>query len=266
MTCQRCDRLVCGECSSQASVGVHCPECRKGNSQQVYTARNLPGQNFVVTTGLVAINVIVFVITIVFFGSTVNSISNEAVQYSTFGPLIADGEFWRIFSGGFLHSGIFHVGFNMYLLWAFGRQLEKELGSVEFVLAYVVSLIGGSFGAMLLSPNTPVVGASGAVFGVVAMMVLFYRSRGIGLFDTSLGFLVLINVFFSFQGGVSLGGHAGGFAAGLIIGTLVFGFQPADPPLMEKGNARLMALVALGLVLIGATYAASLTYQNPLFG
>jgi len=266
VTCQRCDRYVCGECGMQASVGVHCPECRKGSSQQVYNSRNLPGQQFVVTTALFAVNALVWVFTIVALGSTVSRIGQDALQYSTDGQRIADGELWRVFSGGFLHNGIFHIGFNMYLLWQLGRQLERELGPKEFGLAYVVSLVGGSLGAVLLTPLTPVVGASGAVFGLIAMTVLFYRSRGIGLFDTGLGFLVLINFFYSFQGGVSLGGHLGGAVVGLVLGALIFGFGPADPPLIEAGNKRLMIIAALGVLLVGATYAASLTWQNPLFG
>ena len=266
VTCQRCDRLVCGECAAQASVGVHCPECRKSNKQKVYTARSLPGDEFYVTKALVGLNVAVFVVTIVFFGATATNIGREALEYSTFGPLIAEEfELWRIISGGFLHDGLIHIGFNMYLLWRFGRELEQKLGWKEYLATYMAALVGGSFGAVLISPTTPVVGASGAVFGLMAVLVVLNRSRGIALLDSNIGFLVLLNGFFSFRAGVSLGGHLGGFLVGLLLGAIFFGMNPGEGPILGAGSKRLVLVVAIGLVLFGATFAAATTWMSPLF-
>ncbi len=267
VTCQRCDRQICSDCMHQASVGFHCPECTKDNKQTVYNTRNLPGERSLVTRALIAINAVIWVITLVALGGNVNSIGIEAARdFATWGPPIAeDFELWRIFSGGFLHSGFIHIGFNMYLLWQLGQQLERALGERDYIAVYIVSLIGGSLGALLLSPTSPTVGASGAVFGLIGFTVLFFRSRGIGLFDTGLGFLIVVNILFSFRGGVSLGGHLGGFLVGLLLGALYYGFNAGDGALIKDAKARFAVTIAAGVVMFGLSYAAALTWMNPLF-
>ena len=267
MTCQRCDRTICPECMHQASVGVHCPECVQQNRQQVYTRSTLPGAQGLVTRALVGINVAVFAIAVAAWGSTIAGAGRAARDYGTWGPPISEfDEWWRIVSGGFLHSGLIHIGFNMYLLWQLGLRLEREMGEGRFLLAYMVSLLGGSFGAILLDPTVPVVGASGAVFGLIGVMVLFLRSRGIGLFDTGLGMLIVINAFLSFRSGVSLGGHAGGFATGLVIGAMFFGLNPGDGPVFGKDLRIPAAVTALfGVVLFAGSIWAASTWQSPIF-
>ena len=267
VTCQRCGRHVCGECSKQASVGVHCPECTKGTKQKVYTANTLPGANATVSRALIGINVALFVISIVFLGATTTSAGEVFRDFGTWGPPIAeDVEIWRIISGGFLHSGVLHIAFNMYLLWQLGRPLERSLGERDFIAVYMVSLLGGSFGAVLLSPLSPTVGASGAVFGLIGAMVFQLRSRNVGLFDTGLGFLIVINILFSFRGGVSLGGHLGGFLIGALLGALYFGLNAGEGPIIKDAKMRLVATIVIGVVLFAATFAAAMTWQNPLFG
>ena len=267
VTCQRCDREICSDCMHTASVGFHCPECTSNNKQQVFNTNNLPGGRSIVTRALIGINTIIWIGTIAALGATVNSIGQEAaVDFGTWGPPIAeDFELWRIISGGFLHSGLFHIGFNMYLLWQLGQQLERSLGERDYIAVYFVSLIGGSLGALLLSPTSPTVGASGAVFGLIGFTVLFYRSRGIGLFDTGLGFLIVINIVFSFRGGVSLGGHLGGFLVGLALGALYYGLNVNDGPLIKDAKARFGITIVAGLVMFGLSFFAATTWMNPLF-
>ncbi len=260
VTCQRCDRTICPSCMNQASVGVHCPECAKGNKQKVYNARTLPGAQGTVTKGLVGVNVAVWVLTIAALGATINSAGTVFRDYGTSGwPIVEDGEFWRIVSGGFLHSGLFHIGFNMYLLWVLGQQLERILGEIRFLSVYLVCLLGGSFGALLLTPNANTGGASGAVFGLVGLTVLAYRSRGIGIFDTGLGFLIVINALLSFRSGVSLGGHAGGFLAGILLGIVFFGLNPGDGPMFGRDQRKPLLVTAfLGVVfIVGSVLAAT---------
>ena len=268
VSCQRCDRFICGDCRRQASVGVHCPECSKGTTQRVYDASTLPGVQDNVTKALVGINVAIFIATIALLGSSLSGISREVVSdYGTFAPFIAENvEWWRIISGGFLHSGLLHVGFNMYLLWKLGPQIERAIGAKSYLAVYFASLVGGSFGALLLSPESPVVGASGAVFGLIGFTVIMYRSHGIGLFDSGLGFLVLINALYSFRGGVSLGGHAGGFFIGLLLGAMFFGAsQGAKPPLGGSESRQIAASLAIGVSCFAAAIWASSLWENPLF-
>ncbi len=203
-----------------------------------------------------------FVLSIVALGATLSSVGIAARDLGTFAPLIAEGEYWRIITGGFMHSGLIHIGFNMYLLWGIGRQLERMMGEIDFGIAYFVCLVGGSVGAMALDWQTPVVGASGAVFGLLSLMVLALRSRGIGLFDTGLGMLIGINVLLSFRSGVSLGGHMGGLVIGGILGILWFGLQPGKgSPLPGGAKQARWITIGLGVLLVGA---AIIIARNPL--
>ncbi len=265
--CQRCDRLVCVDCRQQASVGVHCPECTKtAGTQKVYNTRNLPGGQGRVTRGLVAANVIIWIATIAFFGATASSAGPVGFDYGTWGPAIwENSEFWRVISGGFLHSGVIHIGFNMYLLWQLGQQAERVVGEAKFLAIYLVALLGGSAGAILLDPDVPVVGASGAVFGLIGYTVFLYRSRGIGLFDTGLGFLIVLNVLFSFQGGVSLGGHGGGLLTGFLLGALFYGLKQRDQPIVKGDKAQFVVLGVLAIVFFAGAVVASSTWMEPLF-
>jgi membrane associated rhomboid family serine protease len=269
VSCQRCDRFICSECMHQASVGVHCPECTANKKQKVYTPSTLPGSQGLVTRALVGINVAIFVASILFLGSSLTGIGNQALRdFGTFGPFISeDGDWWRVISGGFLHSGLIHIGFNMYLLWQLGQQIERLIGPKSYVAVYLASLFGGSFGALLLDPDIPVVGASGAVFGLIGFTVLMYRSRGIGLFDTGLGFLIVINALYSLRGGVSLGGHGGGFVVGVILGVLFFGLNPgAEPILGSDTKKQVGASILVGIVFFLAALWAASTWMAPVFG
>ena len=265
--CQRCDRHVCADCRHQASVGVHCPECTKeAGTQKVYNTRNLPGSNGTVTKALVGINVAIFIIAIAALGSTTTGAGQAAADFGTWGPFIwEENEYWRVISGGFFHSGLIHIGFNMYLLWQLGQQIERVLGPLRYLAVYFVTLIGGSAGAILLDPDVPVVGASGAVFGLIGFTVFLYRSRGIGLFDTGLGFLIVINVLFSFRGGVSLGGHGGGLLIGMLLGILFYGFDMGLKPMIKGEKAQLAVSGVVGAVLFVAAILASSTWMEPIF-
>jgi len=250
-----------------ASVGVHCPECTKSTKQRVYTPQTLPGSQGLVTKTLVGINVGVWVLTIAALDATVSGAGFVGRDYGTWGPAIdVDNEIWRVFSGGFLHSGLLHIAFNMYLLWQLGQQIERVIGAPRFIAVYMASLLGGSFGALLLDPQVPVVGASGAVFGLIGFTVLMYRSRGIGIFDTGLGFLIVINALYSLRGGVSLGGHLGGFLVGVLLGALYFGVNQGDsPPLGGDSKKQIVVTSLVGVLMFAASLWAASTWTSPLF-
>ncbi|MGI9608243.1 MAG: rhomboid family intramembrane serine protease [Acidimicrobiales bacterium] len=250
----------------QASVGVHCPECVSGSQQQVYTARTMPGAQGTVTRALVGLNVGIWVISIFALGATAGDAGNVWTDYGTWGPPIdVNNEWWRIISGGFLHSGIIHLGFNMYILWALGQQLERRMGEVPYLASYLTALIGGSFGALILSPEARTVGASGAVFGLFGLATMAYRSRGVSIFSTGLGTILVLNLLFSFTAGVSLGGHLGGFLAGLALGALHFGVTPhGRPPFGSNKAVTLGVNVGFAAVLFVASILAASTWMSPL--
>jgi membrane associated rhomboid family serine protease len=159
---------------------------------------------------------------------------------------IDEGEYWRLVTSGFLHYGIFHLALNMFMLYLLGSELEPSLGRLRLGIVYFVSLLGGSFGALLLEPNALTAGASGAVFGLMGSAFVLMRNRGINPFETGLGLLLVLNILLSFRPGISLGGHLGGLVAGALA-TLV---------ILELGERRGMPAV-LPMVLAGAIGVAS---------
>lgn len=85
---------------------------------------------------------------------------------------------WRVVTSLFVHSGIFHILFNMWALWIFGRMLENMLGTWRFVALYFITGIFGSMLVTFLAPGTTVLGASGAIFGLFAAFFVLQRSLG----------------------------------------------------------------------------------------
>ena len=100
---------------------------------------------------------------------------------------VDNGEYWRILTAGFLHTGFLHLLFNMFGLYILGGLLEPAIGRLRFGIIYFVSLLAGSFGALLLEPTAPTVGASGAIFGLMGAAVVVMRNRGINPMESGLG-------------------------------------------------------------------------------
>lgn len=160
------------------------------------------------------------------------------------------GEYYRLVTSAFLHDGIFHLAFNMYILWILGHMLEPGFGKARFLSLYVVSMLGGSFGVLLLSPDSPTVGASGAVFGLMAATVLAHRAVGGSIWRSPLAPLLMINIVFTLLiPRVSIGGHFGGLVAGAVMGALMLA--------LERRNVPAWATVAVGGMLSAVLVAGS---------
>ncbi len=203
VACQRCERPICPECMTQASIGFHCPECVAGHSQTVYRAQDIMNRRPPLTTALIVANVVAFVAQIV----SQDLVTEVGLLW---GPAVQDGELWRIVTGGFLHSGLLHLGFNMYALWIFGPNLEKGLGSVRFGIIYAAGLLGGSLAVLAFGFTQATLGASGAVLGLAGGLSAVLWARGINIFKTSLSAILLINLALPILvPGISFWGHLG---------------------------------------------------------
>lgn len=206
------------------SVGMRCPECARQRTR-VVSARNMYSGRPIVTQALVAINALVFLWELVGgAGLSGNGyVGSWVVQHGAlFGPLVANGDWWRIVSSGFLHASLIHIGFNMYALWFLGGMLEPFVGHARFALIYFVSLLAGSFGALLVTPHALTVGASGAVFGVAGAAIVDLRHRGIDPMQSGLVFFLGINLLLGFTlSGVSIGGHIGGLIGGSLAALVM---------------------------------------------
>lgn len=242
----------------QASVGFHCPDCVKGASQKVITARTLRATVApIVTYTLLAINVAVYLLSISSAGATLQrpsrtfeldwALLGEGVVQQGFSQVVvgvSQGEWYRLITGGFLHANLLHLGFNMFALFILGRQLEPAIGRVKFAVVYTTSLLAGSFGVMLLDPGALTVGASGAVFGIFGYALVAQYARGINPMDTGLGGIVLLNLLFTFTiPGISIGGHVGGLIGGAVVAAIG---DLAGPRLRIPDSASIAAMAVLG--------------------
>lgn len=249
VVCQRCDRPICPDCMHQASVGFHCPECARAGAQRVVRPHQLATRP-VVTTALIAINLAVYVAGI---GGGLGTSDAMTLDGGLIGEGfsrtegfigVAHGEWWRMVTSGFLHAGLIHIGFNMLILYQLGQLLEPVLGRVAFAVTYFAAMLTGSFGVLLLSPDRLTVGASGAVFGMMGAALALMRSRGINVFDTGLGGLVMINLLITFSvPGISIGGHVGGLVGGFVAGWIL---TDAGPRYLREPAVAVSAVAFLG--------------------
>lgn len=217
--------------------------------------RRRRNSDIVVTNALIATNLGIYVWTLLgqFAGSSIRGqLTNVTERLVISRYFIDNGEWYRLVSSGFVHFGILHVALNMYLLYQLGRLLEPTLGSLTFGLLYGASLLGGSAGALLLSPNALTGGASGAVFGIMAAAVVGMRERGVNPLQTGLGMTFLINIVFTLAiPGISVGGHFGGALAGAICGAVVL--APARWRVPRFAHVVVPVVVGACCVLIAVT-------------
>jgi membrane associated rhomboid family serine protease len=248
VSCSNCGRPICTDCMIPSPVGMRCPECA-GTRTRTRRVRFGRSETPYATYSLLAINVIVFIAEI---GGGGNAASLEGGGQlirdgGLFGPSIADqGEWYRILTSGFLHAGPFHLFLNMFVLYILGALLEPAIGSARMVGIYLVSLLAGSFGALLLTPDEVTVGASGAVYGLMSATFLVARQRGVEQLASQIGIWVVINLAFTFSvPNISIGGHLGGLAGGAAAAGLILAAE-------RRAGPRAPLAEAAGLAAIGA--------------
>lgn len=257
VSCSNCGNPICPDCMTPTPVGMRCPDCAKQRTP-VRTMQSLGGDP-VVTYVLIAINVLAF-IGLAASGSSLGGggdgqlFRDGALLGIGFyeGALhgVAEGEYWRLITGGFLHAGILHIGFNMYILWWLGSQLEPAIGRSRFIALYFTSLLAGSFGALLVEPTGFTVGASGAVFGLMGAAFVFQRQQGINPMQSGIGPLILINLVIGFIiPNISVGGHIGGLVGGAFAAYAI-------DQLSSRSRSQTLPVLVCSLVSIVAIVAS----------
>lgn len=254
VSCSNCGRPICPECMTPTPVGMRCPECAR---QRTRVVRGVGEASFLTsapaTSVLIAINVAVFFVEIATGSGGLNTDTSSLIpEFGLFGPSVAEGEWYRLLTSAFLHAGLFHIGGNMLLLYFLGRILEPGIGTPRFLALYFAALFAGSFGALLLSPDNLSIGASGAVFGVLAATFVIARGRGVDALASSVGILIVLNLAISFGvPGISVGAHLGGLAAGLLCALLILA---GERGMLGRRHfpAEMIAMTALGVAAIVA--------------
>ncbi|MGH7361952.1 MAG: rhomboid family intramembrane serine protease [Candidatus Methylomirabilales bacterium] len=207
---------------------------------------NIPARHFpAVTIGLIAANVAVFLYQYLLIPESAQRmifLYGLIPRELTSGVPLVPHPFpveVTLFTSMFVHGGLFHVAGNMLYLWIFGNNVEDAMGHARFVLFYVLSGLAAAFSQVAAGPNSaiPMVGASGAVSGVLGAYLLLYpHARVLTLITLGwfwrlveipalivLGFWIVVQVAnglltFNFQGGgVAWFAHIGGFAAGMVL-------------------------------------------------
>lgn len=218
--CTRCQRPICPECMNAASVGYQCPECVSAGVASIPESRTVFGgrltRDGAVTMSLMGICAFLFV-TVRLLG-----LGGGLARWGMQPLAIAlDGEWFRLVSSMFLHAGWLHIAFNMYVLYILGPPLERVLGHGRFLTLYMLSGIGGSVASYWFSAvNTLSVGASGAIFGLMAAWIVIGRRLDRDV--TQIIFLLGINVALGFViGGIDWRAHLGGAVTGAVVGLIL---------------------------------------------
>lgn len=240
-------------------VGVVCPEClaEQQKGQRADNVRRLPGRisrklrsdRPIVTYAILIVTVAAYLIGLIpGIGPVVRGLLlfNSAYVY----PGLPGGSFepWRILTVTLVHATPlpFHVALNMLALWALGRSLEPLLGRWRFLALYLLSAAGGSALVALIAPGTTVVGASGAVWGLLTAMLIIGRNIGVNVLPIAI--LLGINLVFSFVGtGISWQAHVGGGLVGLLVGWI---FARTRPVKRQPLQVSLLAGVAVLLLVV----------------
>ncbi|MBK1784526.1 rhomboid family intramembrane serine protease [Prauserella cavernicola] len=266
LRCVRCNRPACPDCLREASVGYQCVDCVQVGQQQQraqaaqyrragFGARTVAGaraaQRPVVTPLLIAINVLVYIVTVVQAGG--DPMNNGASQLSQDGVLwpigIAAGdEWWRLVTSGFLHYGLLHIAMNMLALWVLGRDLEILLGRVRFLAVYFVSLLGGATAVFVFGEaNTPTAGASGAIYGLMGgILIAVLRLR---LNPTSAIGIIVLNIVLSVSiPGISLLGHLGGLVVGALAMIAMVYAPEKQRAAYQAGTVAVLTVALIGLL------------------
>jgi membrane associated rhomboid family serine protease len=233
VSCSECGRPICEECMTFAPVGIRCPEHANLAGSRQSPQRTL--QNIEratkqlaapATMVLIAVNVIVYVIT-ASQGGGINLPGGELFsKWALQGNAVSDGDWWRLVTAMFLHGSILHLLFNMLALYWLGTIIEQSLGTSRFLLVYFVSGLAGSAGALWFSSQFAVtVGASGAIFGLIgALLILEYLATGSLMGQAMV--LILVNLALTFAvPGISIGGHLGGLAGGIVATYAMMRFR-----------------------------------------
>lgn len=235
--CTRCGRPICPECMLSAPVGQQCVDCVQaaGAAVPAASAPAARGPKPWVTYGLIAVNVLVFVL---------QQLRPELRgQFSLWPPAVAGGDYYRLVTSAFMHYGLMHLAFNMWALYVLGPPLEEHLGRVRFAVLYGWSALGGSALVYLLSPvNAATAGASGAIYGLFG--ATFVAAKRLHLDVRWLVTLIVINLAMTFSiPGISWQGHIGGLVTGaLVAAVFVYAPRPQQTIVQTGAMAALLGL------------------------
>lgn len=247
VSCQRCERFICPACSTPGAVGFLCPEDAK---ETIKIRRPAFQQSLIsrapVTMTLIGINLAVYVMQMI--GLPII----DMLAFMRVGQGIEYGSPLRAFTSAFVHSQsmVTHIVFNMYSLFVLGTLLEPMLGKLKFSILYVIAIFGGSLGFFLFGDlGAVVVGASGAVFGLMGAYLIYLRA--LRLDASQIVIILVINVVVSFLPGIAWQAHFGGFIFGVLVALAYTRFSRPDQKRMLISAITCIVAALIGLWIYG---------------
>ncbi|MET9381997.1 rhomboid family intramembrane serine protease [Streptomyces sp. NPDC002928] len=260
--CTRCERPICPECMISASVGFQCPDCvREANGSAPAAAsrpRTIAGGTVaadprLMTKLLVGVNLALFLVqrsTGDRFTERFELIGQAYVPLLGSVEGIAQGQWYRLLTAMFLHGSYIHILFNMLSLWWIGGPLEAALGRVRYLALYFVSgLAGSALTYLLAEPNTPSLGASGAIFGLFGATAVLMRRLNYDMRPVIA--LLVINLIFTFSwANIAWQAHIGGLVAGVVVGYAMVHAPRERRTLVQYGTCALVLVVIVGITLL----------------
>lgn len=191
-----------------------------------------------ITYLLIAINFIFYFVPILL--GEYNYVINALCVH---GPSIRAGQYYRLFTGMFLHGGLVHLLCNCYCLYVIGTQIESFLGRIKYLIIYIFAGVSGALFSITFGGSAGSIGASGAIFGLMGALVYFgyyYRVYLGNVIKSQIIPLIVVNLFLGFMlSGVDNFAHIGGLIGGAII-TMALGVKDKTST-FEKINGWIIA-------------------------
>jgi rhomboid protease GluP len=205
-----------------------------------------------VTYTIIGFTVLVYILQLVMDGTL-------ELYGAKINPYIRAGEYWRFITPAFLHASPMHIFFNMYALFSIGSLLERHYGHARFVILYFMGAFSGNvFSFLLGSENIPSIGASTAVFGLIAAEgIFFYQNRKLfgsytrqALNNTAV--IIVVNLLISLTPGIDGWGHLGGLLGGAIFAWFASPIWKVvgTPPDIKLEDERSLNDWALGMTAV----------------
>ncbi|MGW3110748.1 rhomboid family intramembrane serine protease [Streptomyces sp. NPDC001091] len=269
--CTRCDRPICPECMVDASVGFQCPDCVRGgtpgpagtgpavghvpadNRPRTLAGGTLTSDPRLVTKILIGLNLALFLVQMSLGDVFTNRLDLIGQAYAAHLPGVqgvAEGQYYRLLTSMFLHSGYVHILFNMLSLWWIGGPLEAALGRARYLALYLISgLAGSALTYLLAAPDQPSLGASGAIFGLFGATAVLLRRLRYDMRPVIV--LLVVNLIITFGwANIAWQAHIGGLVAGLITGAAMVYAPRERRALVQYGACALVLVVVAVLTLV----------------
>ena len=219
--------------------------------------------NVIVTKAIMALNIAVFLAMTVAGVDTVTPSTEDAIAWgANYGPMTLDQQWWRLVTAMFLHFGIIHLAFNMWVLWNIGPLVERLVGHAGFAIQYMSAGIAGSLASLAWNPTSVSAGASGAVFGIAGALLALITFRRRTLpppvrerLQKSVLTFVGLNVVVGFAvPRIDQSAHLGGLAFGFVVGAYLIRQMTAGSK-KSQGQRNGIASVVSAAVLAGAAFS-----------